>query len=173
MKRNNIVLIGMPASGKSTLGRELSKKLGWEFVDSDKLIEKVYGKKLKDIIAEVGNDGFLDIEDKINSSISGSNMVISPGGSVVFCQNAMKHFSDMSVIVYLKTSFYVLSKRIGDPVKRGVVLKEGQTIKDVFHDRRKFFEKYAHINFRMKNVPVADSVNKLLFKFEDEGIIIY
>ncbi|MDO5696212.1 MAG: shikimate kinase [Eubacteriales bacterium] len=164
MAKENIILIGMPASGKSTTGRALAKALGWRFVDSDKLIEEAEGKRLKDIIAAVGNEGFLAIENRVNAGIRGNRQVIAPGGSVVFCEDAMRHFQEIGTIVYLKISYYLLKQRIGDPVARGVVLKPGETIKDVFHQRKPYFERYADVVHRVENVRVEHSVAKLIRK---------
>lgn len=171
MKTKSIVFIGMPASGKSSIAKALAKYLNWEYVDADRLIEENQGvNTLKEIIDRVGNEEFLEIENKVNSSIKGDHLVIAPGGSVIFCEDAMKNYRENSVIVYLKISYYLLNERIGDPIKRGVILEEGQTIKDVFHIRKKYFEKYAHITFRMKNYNIKKTVKKLLDKLEDNGI---
>lgn len=168
MKNNNIILIGMPASGKSTTGKALAKALGWTFVDSDKLMEAEEGMRLKEIIERHGNDGFLEIENRVNASITGEHQVIAPGGSVIFCEDAMRHFQEIGVIVYLKISYYLLNKRIGNPVDRGVVLEPGETIKDVFHRRKPYFEKYATISHRIENVKVEDSVERLIRKLRRE-----
>ena len=142
---NNIIFIGMPASGKSTIGVVVAKRLGYDFLDSDLLIQKQEGRLLKDIIAEKGADGFLEVEDRVNASIDVEHTVISPGGSVVYCENAMKHFKEIGTIIYLQTSYKTICRRIGDPKKRGVVLKQGQTLKDLYEERKVLFEQYADI----------------------------
>lgn len=140
---NNIILIGMPASGKSTIGVVLAKRLGYEFIDTDLLIQKQEGCLLSEIIAEKGIDGFLAIEDQVNRSVEAERAVIAPGGSVIYCENAMEHFKETGTIVYLQTSYHTISERIGDPEKRGVVLRNGQTLEQLYEERRVLFEKYA------------------------------
>ena len=123
---DNIILIGMPASGKSTVGIVLAKRLGYEFIDTDLLIQKQEQALLREIIAEKGEDGFLVIEDQVNADLEAERSVIAPGGSVVYCENAMKHYKEIGTVVYLQTSYQTIKERIGDPKKRGVVLREGR-----------------------------------------------
>lgn len=137
---DNIILIGMPASGKSTVGVVLAKRLGYEFIDTDLLIQKQEQALLREIIAEKGEDGFLVIEDQVNADLEAERSVIAPGGSVVYCENAMKHYKEIGTVVYLQTSYQTIKERIGDPKKRGVVLREGQTLKDLYEERRVLFE---------------------------------
>ena len=136
----NIIFIGMPASGKSTVGVVVAKRLGYDFIDTDLLIQKQEGRLLKDIIAEVGNEGFLEIENQVNRDLEAENAVISPGGSVVYCEEAMLHFKEIGTVVYLKTSYEDIYKRISNAKNRGVVLKEGQTLKNLYDERVKLFE---------------------------------
>ena len=98
----NIVLIGMPAVGKSTVGVVVAKRLGYEFVDTDLLIQKQEKRLLKEIIAQEGNDGFLAIENQVNRDLDVENAVIAPGGSVVYCEEAMEHYKKTGTVVYLK-----------------------------------------------------------------------
>jgi len=100
---------------------------------------------LREIIAEKGEDGFLVIEDQVNADLEAERSVIAPGGSVVYCENAMKHYKEIGTVVYLQTSYQTIKERIGDPKKRGVVLREGQTLKDLYEERRVLFEKYADV----------------------------
>ena len=138
-RMNNIIFIGMPAAGKSTIGVVAAKRLGYEFIDTDILIQKREKRLLKDIIDEKGIGGFLAIEDQINSEVEAENAVIAPGGSVIYCDNAMRHYKEIGTVVYLQTSFQTISERIGDPKKRGVVLQNGQTLQDLYNERRVFF----------------------------------
>ncbi len=117
---DNIILIGMPASGKSTVGVVLAKRLGYEFIDTDLLIQKQEQALLREIIAEKGEDGFLVIEDQVNADLEAERSVIAPGGSVVYCENAMKHYKEIGTVVYLQTSYQTIKERIGDPKKRGL-----------------------------------------------------
>ena len=101
----NIVLIGMPAVGKSTVGVVVAKRLGYEFVDTDLLIQKQENRLLKEIIAQEGNDGFLAIENQVNRDLDVEKAVIAPGGSVVYCEEAMEHYKKIGTVVYLKASY--------------------------------------------------------------------
>ena len=141
----NVILIGMPASGKSCMGRALAKKLRMTLLDTDRLIEKNTGEKLQDIINEKGLDEFKRIEEETLLSISGDNMLISTGGSAVYYDEAMKHFKGIGTLVYLYVGLDLIKKRLGDFSKRGVVLKPGQTIDDLFAERTALYEKYADI----------------------------
>ena len=145
MKKNNIVLIGMPGVGKSTVGVILAKEIGYEFVDSDLLIQKRKKRLLHEIIEDEGTDGFLKIEEDVNASIETEHSVIATGGSVVYGQRAMAHLKDIATVVYLKLDYEDLSKRLGNLHNRGVVLKDGQTLKDIYDERCALYEKYADV----------------------------
>lgn len=142
---NNVTLIGMPGAGKSTLGVVLAKVLGYEFLDSDLLIQKQEKKRLSRIIEEEGTEGFMAVENRVNASIEAENTVIATGGSVVYCDEAMQHLKSIGKVVYLKLSFNAVSKRLGNLKGRGVVLKEGQTLEDLYKERIPLYEKYADI----------------------------
>ncbi len=141
----NIVLIGMPASGKSTVGVILAKVLGMDFVDTDLLIQKKTGEKLKDTIEHRGVDGFLKVEEDVCAQVEVTNSVIATGGSVVYSEKAMKHLKDIGTVLYLQIDFDTLLSRLRDVKQRGVVLKEGQTISDLFEERCALYEKYADL----------------------------
>ncbi|HIZ79737.1 MAG TPA: shikimate kinase, partial [Candidatus Lachnoclostridium stercorigallinarum] len=133
--RTNVTLIGMPASGKSTLGQKLAKTLGFTFVDVDRIIEAEEKRLLREIIADEGDDGFLEIENRINAGLRMDGCVIAPGGSVIYGKEAMEHLKKISIVVYLKLSFEEMDRRIGNPVERGVVLKDGMTLKKLYDER--------------------------------------
>ena len=141
----SIILIGMPSCGKSTLGVLLAKKLGMEFIDSDLLIQKKHGKLLHELIAEHGNDGFLEIESEVNCSITEQNAVIATGGSAVYSERAMRHFATIGKIVYIHISYEEMEARLGDFAHRGVVMPEGYTLRDLYNERAALYEKYAHV----------------------------
>ena len=141
----NLVFIGMPAVGKSTVGIVVAKRLGMGFVDTDLLIQDQEKKLLREIIAEAGLDGFLKIENQVNAGVNVRNSVISPGGSVIYCADAMEHYKKIGTVVYLKASYQTIKRRIKNPKKRGVVLKEGQSLRDLYYERVPYFEKYADI----------------------------
>ena len=142
---NNVTLIGMPGVGKSTLGVVLAKVMEYQFLDADLLIQKEEKRRLSRIIQEEGIEGFKAIENRVNASIEAENTVISTGGSVVYCDEAMQHLKSIGRVVYLKLSLEALSKRLGNLRGRGVVLKEGQTLKDLYEERSPLYEKYADI----------------------------
>ena len=156
--KNNIILIGMPGSGKTTLGTELSEKLGYGYIDSDSVIVAREGKRLNEIIADVGREGFLDIEAKVNSELCADRCVIATGGSVVYRDVAMQQLKKLGKIVYLKIPFQVIERRLGDLKKRGVALKDGFTLKDLYDERAPLYEKYADITVCLNGQSIADSV---------------
>ena len=141
----NITLIGMPSAGKSVIGVLLAKRLGYEFVDTDLVIQKEEGKLLKEIIAESGLDGFAVVENRVNSRIQVHHAVIAPGGSVVYGAEAMEHLKAISTVVYLKISYETLEKRLGNLQERGVVIREGMTLRDLYEERVPLYEKYADL----------------------------
>ncbi len=149
MRRNqnldNITLIGMPASGKSTVGVLLAKRLGYSFVDVDIVIQEQEGRLLKEIIAEEGQEGFLHVENRVNAELSVHNSVIAPGGSVIYGKEAMEHLKKISTVVYLKLSYEAVEERLGNLTDRGVVLKDGMTLKDLYEERIPYYEQYADI----------------------------
>lgn len=145
MNRDNIVLIGMPGVGKSTVGVVLAKALGYQFVDADLLIQEAEGKLLSELIEEHGTDGFIEIENRVNSQIQTHRSVIATGGSVVYGKEAMEHLKSIGTVVYLKQNLRVLQRRLRNLKGRGVVLKEEQTLVDLYKERTVLYEKYADI----------------------------
>lgn len=144
-KMKNIILIGMPGSGKSTVGVVLAKKLGYQFIDSDLVIQERCLKLLHQLIEERGEAGFVMLENEVNASILADRAVIATGGSAVYGKEAMAHFRQIGKIVYLELAFEELEERLGDLHERGVVLKEGMTLKELYEERIPLYEKYADI----------------------------
>lgn len=151
MKKDNIVLIGMPTSGKSTMGVILAKILGYRFLDADIVIQEKIGKKLSEIIESEGIDGFVDIENRINSEIETERTVIATGGSVVYGKEAMDHYKNIGRVVYLKVDMDTLTKRLHNAKQRGVVMREGQSLISLYNERSALYEKYADITIEEKN----------------------
>ena len=143
MGRTNLILIGMPASGKSTVGVILAKVIGYDFIDTDILIQRKTGKRLAQIIADDGVEGFLEIENRVNAAVEADHCVIATGGSAVYGEEAMRHFKEIGHIMYLKVSYAAIEKRLGNMKKRGVALREGQTLRDLYEERTALYEKYA------------------------------
>lgn len=162
MKKNNIILIGMPASGKSTVGVILAKILGYNYVDADIVIQEKEGRKLAEIIETEGIDGFIDIENKINAGIETEKTVIATGGSAVYGKEAMEHYKNIGKVIYLKVSMDVLTKRLSDVKQRGVVMKEGQSLVSLYNERTPLYERYADITIEEGNKTMEEVVADLL-----------
>ena len=114
-----------------------------------------------EIIAEKGIDGFLEIENQVNRDLVAEHAVISPGGSVVYCKEAMEHYQEIGTIIYLQTSYQTIADRIDDPKKRGVTLREGQTLKDLYEERTELFEKYADITICEDGTDLEGTIGKV------------
>ncbi len=169
MKRENIVLIGMPGVGKSTIGVVLAKVLGYEFVDADLLIQKSEGKLLHEIIAEKGTDGFIEVENRVNSQINTRHSVIATGGSVVYGKEAMEHLRSIGIVVYLKQNLKPLERRLRNIKGRGVVLKPGQTLAGLYKERVILYEKYADVivdEYKLNVEQTLDAVLQALKAFD-------
>ena len=160
-KKTNITLIGMPASGKSSVGVVLAKRLGKKFVDTDIVIQEKYGKLLKELIEEHGDEGFREIEDGVNAGLDLDNSIISPGGSVVYGEKAMQHLKEISVIIYLELSYTAIKSRLGDLRERGITLKEGQSLKDLYLERVPLYEKYADITVNEMKKSLAKTIDEI------------
>ncbi len=164
---DNIIFIGMPAVGKSSVGVIAAKQLGYGFLDTDLLIQEKEGRLLKDIIGEKGIEGFLRVEDRVNANVNTRKTIISPGGSVIYCENAMKHYKEIGKIVYLQASFETINKRLKDAKNRGVVLRKGQTLRELYDERVRLFEKYADITICEDGQSLEDTVNSVLVNLAD------
>lgn len=160
--KDNIILIGMPGVGKSTVGVILAKVLGYQFLDADLVIQQQEGKLLREIIEEVGTEGFIEVENRVNASIEAKKTIIATGGSVVYGKEAMEHLSNIGTVVYLKVPFKTLEKRLADIKGRGVVLKEGQDLLGLFEERTPLYEKYADIMIDEDDLTVEQTVDKLI-----------
>jgi len=167
MSKDNIVLIGMPGVGKSTIGVILAKVLGYQFLDADLVIQEQEGKLLREIIKEVGTEGFIQVENRVNASLQVSRTVIATGGSVVYGQEAMEHLKEIGTVVYLQVPFQIINRRLSDIKGRGVVLKEGQTLYDLFMERTPLYEKYADISISEENLNVEQTVELLTEKLQN------
>ncbi len=162
MMKSNIVLIGMPGVGKSTIGVVLAKILGYHFLDSDLLIQSREKKRLHQIISEVGTDGFLKIENDVNASIDVERTIIATGGSAVYGKEAMEHLKEIGEVVYLKASYGTIKRRLGNLEKRGVALKPGQTLKDLYDERTRLYEKYADVTVDERGLGTEETIGEVL-----------
>ena len=161
MKYDNIVLIGMPGVGKSTVGVVLAKNMGYSFVDSDLLIQEQEGKLLHEIIGERGLDGFNEVENRVNAEINVSRSVIATGGSVVYGREAMEHLKQIGTVVYLELPCADLAERLGDLNERGVSIREGQTLADLMEERTPLYEKYADVTINCENRQIREIVKMI------------
>lgn len=141
----NIILIGMPGAGKSTIGVILAKSLLFDFCDTDLSIQKETGESLCDTISKIGINEFIKLEEKVICQQDFSNSVIATGGSAVYGEKAMAKLKGNGTIVYLKVSPYELQSRIKNIHTRGIAMKEGTTIKELYEERSPLYEKYADI----------------------------
>lgn len=158
----NIVLIGMPGAGKSTIGVILAKLLGYSFIDSDILIQEQENRLLHEIITQEGVDGFLAIENHVNASIHVKNAVIATGGSVIYGQEAMKHLKEIATIVYLQLPYEQLEARLSNIKGRGVALRDGQTLRDLYEERTVLYENYADIVIDEGGLSVEETISKVM-----------
>lgn len=166
MRKDNIILIGMPASGKSTVGVILAKLIGYDFIDTDILIQGQENAKLNEIIESKGSDRFLEIESIVCMSLDVSHVVIATGGSVIYRDNAMQYLRSLGIIVYLKTDIKDLKKRISNVRQRGVVLKKGQTVEELFKERTVLYEKYADITVDESGLNLKQTVEQIRIQLD-------
>lgn len=159
MLTTNIVLIGMPGAGKSTVGVVLAKRLGYGFTDSDLVIQDRYGKLLHELIEEHGVRGFWKIENEVNASLELQRNVIATGGSVIYGREAMEHLRRIGVVVYLKLPYDEIAERLGDLNARGVTLLPGQELKDLYAERTPLYEKYAHVTVDCEDLSLREVVH--------------
>ena len=162
----NLILTGMPACGKSTLGVVLAKTLGMKFVDTDLLIQEVQNCKLQEIIDERGMQEFLRIEEKVLSEIEAENSIISTGGSAVYSDKAMKHLGSIGDVVYIKLSLDEIERRLNNIKTRGIAMKPGETLADLYNMRVPLYEKYADITIETQGMGIEESIEVLIEKLK-------
>ena len=159
---NNITLIGMPGAGKSTIGVILAKSLLCDFTDTDLIIQKKTGKSLCDIIDQRGTEGFLELENDIVCSQSFENAVIATGGSVVYGEEAMAKLKEISTVVFLDVSVSELEKRLSNIKTRGVAMKKGTTVKELYAERLPLYKKYADITLDCTGLTAEECVDWIM-----------
>ena len=160
-KKSNIVLLGMPGSGKSTVGVLLAKRCRMKFVDTDLVIQEKESRLLSEIIMDEGLDRFVEIENKVNAQIEAEDSVIAPGGSVIYGTEAMEHYKEIAEIVYLKLSYESVARRLGDLTKRGVVFRPGQDLKALYEERCPLYEKYADYIVECDGQEIGETLEKV------------
>lgn len=160
--KTNLVLIGMPGAGKSTVGVVLAKKLGYFFMDSDLLIQECEKRLLHEIIEAEGTDRFIQIENRVNASIQAERTVIATGGSAVYGAEAMAHLQQIGTVVYLKLSYEAIAHRLGDLSQRGVVLKENQTLSELYEERIPLYQRYADLTVDCEKLQLREVVDGII-----------
>ena len=158
----NVVLIGMPGSGKSTSGVLAAKALCMDFVDTDLVIQQNEKMPLQAIINTKGNESFAAAEESAVCGLNVRNAVIATGGSVVYSQKAMAHLKENAVVLYLRISFETMMKRIADMHSRGILLKDGETVRAMYDERISLYEKYADMILDCDGKDVETTVSEIL-----------
>ena len=172
MKRN-VVLIGMPGAGKSTLGVVLAKIIGYDFIDADLVIQNQCDKTLQMIIDACGPEGFIEVENNILSDIDADRSIISTGGSAVYSDAAMKHLTEIGTVVYLKISYSQLVHRLSDLRERGVVMKNGigMSLRELFDERLPLYERYAGITVDVDDLTITAAARKVADALKAQGCV--
>lgn len=160
----NIVLIGMPGAGKSTVGVLLAKSMLMDFCDTDLIIQKSTGESLCDTIQKDGIDSFIKLEEEIITQCDFQNSVVATGGSAVYGAKAMEHLKGNGVIVYLKVSPTELNKRVNNIHTRGIAMKEGTTLASLYDERAPLYEKYGDITVECDNLTPEECVDIIIKK---------
>ena len=158
----NIILIGMPGCGKSTVGVVLAKAANLDFIDSDLVIQKQMGAKLSTLIEVHGDAGFRDIENRINAALDVTDSIIATGGSVIYGEDAMRHLKDIGTVIYLKLSYEAIEDRLGDLHARGVTIKDGWTLRDLYNERCPMYEQWADITVDCEQMRLREIVEYIL-----------
>lgn len=158
---DNIILIGMPGCGKSTVGVLLAKRLGYRYTDTDLLIQEAAGKRLFEILRDDGGDCFADLENRIGASIDAKRTVIATGGSMVYGKDAMAHLKSIGKVVYLRVPLAELEKRVNNFETRGILMRDGQTLADIFRERTPLYEQYADITVDCDGGDLTDNALRI------------
>lgn len=161
MKRKNLILIGMPGCGKSTVGVVLAKTMGYRFLDSDLVIQEQEDRLLCEIIEQDGLEGFLETEDRINASINIKKTVIATGGSVVYGKNAMRHYKETGIVIYIELPYEEIKNRLGDLTRRGVAMRQGETLFELYEERKPLYEQYADITVHVEKMNISETALKI------------
>ncbi len=161
--KDNIILIGMPGAGKSTLGVVLAKIMHYNFLDADLLIQNQCDRTLQRLIDACGPEGFIEVENQVLSGVAAERTVIATGGSAVYSEAAMKHLSEIGRVVYLQISYDELKARLTDFQERGVVLKGGigMSLRELYDERLPLYEQHADFVVNVDDLSITAAARKV------------
>ncbi len=159
---SNIILIGMPGAGKSTIGVLLAKALNYAFIDTDLIIQNKTGKRLYEIIEEQGINEFLNIENETLKNVEVDKTVIATGGSAVFGKEAMEHLKKNARVVYLKLGCEEVVRRVKNITTRGIAMQKGESLQDIYEERAPLYDKYADITVECEGTTIEECVEKIV-----------
>ena len=162
----NIILIGMPGAGKSTIGVILAKTLGYDFIDTDLVIQTKENDLLQNIINTRGLDTFLKIEESIVSTLNYKNTVIATGGSVIYSEKAMNHLRSIGKIIYLEVPLFIIEERLNNIKTRGIAMKKGQSINSLYEERKLLYEKYNDIKINTEKLLIEQTIDTIVINLK-------
>ena len=164
MDKRNVVLIGMPGAGKSTVGVVLAKIMNKGFIDADLVIQSHCGKTLHELIKEHGAEGFVSLEGEILSQLEAENSIVATGGSAVYSDGAMRHLADVGTVVYLEISYDSLVDRLGDLQDRGVVMMggAGMSLRELYEERLPLYERYADVIVNVDDLSITAAAHRVV-----------
>ena len=158
----NVILVGMPACGKSTIGVVLAKTMNKGFVDTDILIQQAESRTLQEIIDQEGNDYFHHVEERVLLDFDGEDYLVATGGSAIYFDRAMDKFKEKGVVVYIKVTLDTILERLNNIRSRGVTLEKGQTIADLYEQRIPLYQKHADVVIEADGLSVEEVVEKMI-----------
>lgn len=158
----NVILVGMPACGKSTIGVVLAKTMNKGFVDTDILIQQAESRTLQEIIDQEGNDYFHHVEERVLLDFDGEDYVVATGGSAIYFDRAMDKFKEKGIVVYIKVTLDTILERLNNIRSRGVTLEKGQTIADLYEQRIPLYQKHADVVIEADGLSVEEVVEKMI-----------
>lgn len=164
----NVVLIGMPGCGKSTLGVLLAKALQMDFVDTDLVMQNQYGKPLQQLVDELGTEGFSQAEENCICQLKPDRTVIATGGSVALEERAMEHLSKSGTIVFIKLCYQTIESRLNNIATRGITLQKGQTLRDLYELRQPYYHRWGQIIVEADGLDVEQTVALLVNRLKEE-----